>query len=43
MPAGGLEMVDKVLGFYAKGCPAYQTVKDVIEVSWVSELREQAD
>ena len=40
IPAGKAETVEKVLGFFAKGCPAYQSVKGCIDVSWTSELRE---
>jgi hypothetical protein len=35
-----MEMVDQVLGFYAKACPAYQSVKGCIDVTWTNELTE---
>ena len=40
VPAGSMDTVNKVLGFYAKACPAYQSVKGCIDVSWTSELTE---
>lgn len=32
------EKVEQILGVYATRCPAYQSVKGCIDVSWRSEL-----
>ncbi|MEL7367949.1 MAG: OsmC family protein [Myxococcota bacterium] len=32
------EKMDKILGSYAKQCPAYQSVKGCIDVTWRTEF-----
>lgn len=41
IPAGTTAKVNALLNVYATQCPAYQSVKDGIDVSWTSELRER--
>lgn len=41
IPEGMEETVDRVLAVYAEKCPAYQSVKGCIDVSWTSELSER--
>lgn len=34
IPPDAKEKAERALAVYAENCPAYQTVKDCIEVSW---------
>ena len=38
VPADKIDKVDPILGFFSKACPAYQSVKGCIDVSWTSEI-----
>lgn len=38
VPAGKEEAVERLLEVYADKCPAYQSVKGCIDVSWDAEL-----
>jgi uncharacterized OsmC-like protein len=40
IPSGKREAVERALEAYADNCPAYQSVKGCIEVSWDAELIE---
>ena len=40
MPAGSREKAERALSVYAAGCPAYQSVKDCIRVSWEADMVE---
>jgi uncharacterized OsmC-like protein len=40
IPSGGREKADRALAVYAEKCPAYQTVKNCIEISWTAEIEE---
>ena len=40
IPSGGREKADRALAVYAEKCPAYQTVKNCIEVSWTAQIEE---
>ena len=42
VPAGKQDVVHRVLEVYADKCPAYQSVKGCIDVSWNAELTETA-
>lgn len=39
-PADRKEAAERALELYASGCPAYNSVKDCIGVSWDAEIRE---
>ena len=40
IPSGGREKADRALAVYAEKCPAYQTVKNCVDVSWTAEMEE---
>lgn len=40
IPPDGKEKAERALAVYAEKCPAYQTVKDCIEVSWDAVMEE---
>ena len=40
IPPGAREKVDRALAVYADKCPAYQSVKGCIEVTWECETQE---
>lgn len=40
IPPGSRERVEALLGSYAKGCPAYQSIKGCIDCDWEAELTE---
>jgi uncharacterized OsmC-like protein len=40
VPPGAREKAEKALAVYAEKCPAYQTVKNCIEVSWSADMEE---
>lgn len=40
IPQGSRDKVDKILAARATQCPAYQSVKGCIDVTWRSELTE---
>lgn len=40
IPPDTKEKAERALALYADMCPAYQTVKDCIEVSWDAEMDE---
>jgi hypothetical protein len=37
------DKVEQILGVYSTQCPAYQSVKGCIEVTWTSELTEASE
>jgi organic hydroperoxide reductase OsmC/OhrA len=41
IPAGKREEVERTLDVYADKCPAYQSVKGCIDVSWDAHLTEK--
>ena len=40
IPTGKREAVERALEVYADSCPAYQSVKGCIDVSWDAEVTE---
>jgi len=40
IPPGSREKLDRALATYAEQCPAYQSVKGCIDVSWEVEVAE---
>ena len=40
IPAGTREKFDRALATYAEKCPAYQSVKGCIDVTWDAEVEE---
>ena len=40
LPADGREKAERALAVYADKCPAYQTVRNCIEVSWTAQMEE---
>jgi uncharacterized OsmC-like protein len=40
VPPGAREKAERALAVYAEKCPAYQTVKNCIDVSWSADLKE---
>ncbi len=41
IPAGTRDEVDRALRVHAQGCPAHESVKDAIAVSWTADIREE--
>ena len=41
VPSGLREKAERALSVYAEMCPAYQTVKGCVEVSWTAEMKEE--
>jgi uncharacterized OsmC-like protein len=41
IPSGKREEAERALAVYADKCPAYQSVKGCIDVSWVADLTEE--
>ena len=41
IPAGLSDKAKRALTVYADGCPAYQTVKDVVACSWEADITEE--
>jgi hypothetical protein len=40
IPRGTREAVERALAVYADGCPAYQSIKGCIDVSWEADFSE---
>ena len=40
IPSGTREKAERALAVFADACPAYQTVRDVIDCSWDAEMEE---
>jgi uncharacterized OsmC-like protein len=40
IPSEGREKAERALAVYAEKCPAYQTVKNCIEVSWTAQMEQ---
>jgi uncharacterized OsmC-like protein len=40
VPEGAREKAERALAVYSEKCPAYQTVKNCIEVSWSADMEE---
>jgi organic hydroperoxide reductase OsmC/OhrA len=40
VPSGTRETVERALEVYAESCPAYQSVRGCIDVSWEADLTE---
>jgi uncharacterized OsmC-like protein len=40
IPPDAKEKAERALAVYAENCPAYQTVKDCIEISWDAVIEE---
>jgi organic hydroperoxide reductase OsmC/OhrA len=40
IPAGTRDKAERAVALYADKCPAYQTVKDCIDVSWQADMSE---
>jgi uncharacterized OsmC-like protein len=40
IPAGAKEKAERALALYADACPAYQTVKDCVRISWKADIQE---
>lgn len=43
IPAGRKDEAERALDVFASSCPAYQSVKDCIYVSWDAELVEESE
>ncbi len=41
IPAGTREEVDRALRVHPQGCPAHESVKDAIRVTWTADVREE--
>ena len=41
LSAGQRATADRALAVHAAGCPAHESVKDAIEVTWSAEIEEQ--
>ena len=39
VPAAGREAADRALSVHPEGCPAHQSVKDAIQITWDATLR----
>ena len=39
VPAESREATERALGVHPQGCPAHQSVKDAIEITWAATLR----
>jgi len=39
VPADGLEPAERALAVHVQGCPAHQSVKDAIHITWDATLR----
>jgi organic hydroperoxide reductase OsmC/OhrA len=40
IPAGTRDKAERAVALYAEKCPAYQTVKDCIDISWQADMTE---
>ena len=40
IPPEGREKADRALSVYAEKCPAYQSVRNCIDVSWTAQMKE---
>lgn len=40
IPSGTREKAERALAVYAEACPAYQTVKDCVQISWEADIQE---
>jgi len=40
IPTGAREKAERALALYADSCPAYQTVKDCVQISWKADIQE---
>jgi organic hydroperoxide reductase OsmC/OhrA len=40
LPEGLRDKAERALGVYAEKCPAYQTIKNCIDVSWTADMEE---
>ena len=42
VPGGQREAVERALEFHVHGCPAHESVKDAIKVTWSADITEEA-
>jgi len=42
IPAGSMDKAERAVEVFAANCPAYQSVKDCIDVSWNSQFLEES-
>lgn len=42
VPGGQREAVERALEFHARGCPAHESVKDAIKITWSADIVERA-
>ena len=40
IPAGKREEVDRALQVHPAGCPAHESVKEAIKITWTADLKE---
>ena len=40
VPAGKREAADRALRVHPQGCPAHESVKDAIEITWTADIQE---
>ncbi|HLZ72734.1 MAG TPA: OsmC family protein [Dehalococcoidia bacterium] len=40
IPAGSRAETDRALEFHPRGCPAHESVKDAIRITWDAEISE---
>ncbi len=43
VPAESREAAERALSLHPQGCPAHQSVKDAIEITWAATLRAGGD
>lgn len=41
IPAGTREEVDRALQVHPRACPAHESVKDAIDVTWTADIAEE--
>ena len=41
IPAGTRKEADRALEVHPQGCPAHQSVKDAIKVTWTADIKEE--
>ena len=40
IPAGKREVADRALQVHPAGCPAHESVKDAIKITWTADVKE---
>ncbi len=42
VPVGQRQAVERALEFHTRGCPAHESVKDAIKITWSADITEEA-